>query len=95
MKTMLSSDTVFARPLCRYATQYGPVTVFRDEQVRTFCVIRSDLTGQILGICLAIRPAENLVRERIDDVATPADNMTCFRLRNRPLLTQEEVDATY
>lgn len=92
MKNMLSRDTVFARPLCRYSTQFGPVTVFRNEQVKSFCCIRSDLTGQVLGIALAIRPAESLVRERIDDVATPADNIMFYRLRNYPLLTQVQID---
>lgn len=95
MKNMLSRDTVFARPLCRYATQYGVVSVFAHEQFRNFCIIRSELTGQIVGLSLAICPAESLVRRDIGNEATPACNLSKFRVPSRPLRTQSEVDSDY
>ena len=96
--TAISSSTVFARPLCRYGTQFGPVSVFAHEQVRNFCIIRSDITGRILGVSVAICPAESLVREDARFEATPsADNPLQVRFAEKyhPLRTQDEVNLDY
>ena len=95
MKNMLSRDTVFARPLVRYATQYGPVSVFMHEQLKNLCIIRSDLTGQEIGATVAIRPAKSLVRREMHRPAVPGRNIKMSRLGTHPLRTQSEVDSDY
>ena len=96
MKNMLPRNTVFARPLCRYSIQVGPVSIFAHEQMRHLCIIRSDLTGGILGVSIAIRPAECLVREDINREAVPvAVDNTAPRFPGFALRPQHEVDNDY
>ena len=94
----ISSSTVFARPLRRYNTQFGPVSVFAHHQVRTICLIRSDVTGRIIGATVALHPSERRVQEDVEWVAVPYANNPCklsFSSWFHPIRPQHEVDNDY